>query len=159
VPDPHGPALDTYRTRIEGQPPPTPAHITLVPPTVTPGSRVDGVVAHVSSVASAHSPFSVHLRGTGTFRPVSPVVFVGLVDGSTSCHTLAADLRTGPLRSEQAFPYHPHVTIAHDLPDARLDEAYRALATFEARYPVAALTVYENRRGSWQVVDEFPLGR
>ncbi len=159
MPRPHGPALDAYRTFAEGRPPPTPAHITLVPPTQVHEASLAEIVDHVGEVARHHDPFAVHLRGTGTFRPVSPVVFVGVVDGIGSCETLAADLRSGPLFSKQAFPYHPHVTIAHDLPEVELDEAFLALTTFQARYLVTAVTMYEHRRDAWQVVGEFPLGR
>ena len=37
---------------------------------------------HLAAVAARHAPFVVHLRGTATFRPVSPVVFVQVVEGS-----------------------------------------------------------------------------
>ena len=59
--------------------------------------------------------FAIHLRGTGTFRPVSPVVFVTLAEGISQCEQLADAVRRGPLDMDLEFPYHPHVTIAHHL--------------------------------------------
>ena len=43
----------------------------------------------VGAVASAHQPFTVHLRGTGTFRPITEVVFVTLAIGISDCERLA----------------------------------------------------------------------
>ena len=33
-------------------------------------------------------------------------------------------MRSGPLERELKFPYHPHVTVAHDLPEEALDRAF-----------------------------------
>ena len=77
----------------------------------------------------------MHLRGSGTFRPVSPVVFVPLARGISECERLEAQVRSGPLARETAFPYHPHVTVAHDLDEAALDRAFDALAAYDAPLP------------------------
>ena len=45
----------------------------------------------------------MHLRGIGTFPPVSPVVFVTVAEGVSSCEQLAAPSR-GPLDVDIAFP-------------------------------------------------------
>ncbi len=68
--------------------------------------------------------FPLRLRATATFRPVSPVVFVSLTEGISSCEILAEAIRQGPLAQDLAFPFHPHVTVAHDLADAALDLAF-----------------------------------
>ena len=47
------------------------------------------VEKHLEAVASAQRPFTVHLRGTGTFRPVTEVVFVTLAAGISECELLA----------------------------------------------------------------------
>ena len=70
---------------------------------------------------------------------------------------LAAGLRSGPLWSRATFPYHPHVTIAHDLPDDELDRAFDEQAGFEATFQVAAVTQYELRSPGWQAVRELVL--
>ena len=157
VPPPFGQALDEVRRRLGGRPAETPAHITLVPPTqVEPAARGD-IADHLEAVTSGQAPFTVHLRGTGTFRPASPVVFIVVVVGISSCEMLAAGLRSGPLWSRATFPYHPHVTIAHDLPDDELDRAFDEQAGFEATFQVAAVTQYELRSPGWQAVRELVL--
>jgi 2'-5' RNA ligase len=101
----------------------------------------------------------VRLRGTGTFRPVSPVVIVGVVEGIAGCEKLAAATRSGPLAVDLGFPYHPHVTVAHDLPDERLDRAFTELADYEAGFEVDEfwLYVHDDRHG-WRPTKAFQLG-
>ena len=42
---------------------------------------------------------------------------------------------------ELAFPYHPHVTVAHDVPPEALDKVYEVLADFSAMFEVDAFTL------------------
>lgn len=158
IPEPWATQLQDYRASI-GDTTATriPTHITLVPPTEC--SDTAEVVEHLRSVSSSRSGFEVHLRGTGSFRPVSPVVFVGVVEGISECEQLAAAVRRGPLASELEFPYHPHVTIAHHLDDVTLDRAFTELAGFECRFAVTEfhLYVHDDQIG-WQVDRSFALG-
>ena len=79
--------------------------------------------------------------------------------GISSCERLAADIRSGPLQRELHYPYHPHVTVAHDVPDAALDAVFEGLASFEARFPVDGFTLYEHvGDGHWQPQRRFLLG-
>lgn len=136
-----------------------PPHVTLLGPALVDGRRLDAVDAHLSQVATRHRPFTVHLRGTATFRPVSPVVFVQVVEGIASCEQLAADVRSGPLDLPAQFPYHPHVTIAHAVDDAHLDEAFAAMAGFDAAFPVSTIDGYlQDEAGVWHLRTRYPLG-
>lgn len=116
------------------------------------------MVEHLASAAAMTAPFDLHIRGTGTFRPVSAVVFVGVVAGISSCEVLAGRLRAGPLHTLQRFPYHPHVTIAHDLPDEKLDRAFDEQARFDTAWEVTSFSLYESTQQGWQARREFPLG-
>ncbi|HEY0118858.1 MAG TPA: 2'-5' RNA ligase family protein [Cellulomonas sp.] len=159
VPEPYGSALQTARARV-GDPaaPFIPPHITLLGPTVVEPSQLVEVEEHLTAVAARHRPFIVHLRGTGTFRPVSPVVFVQVVEGWAACAALEADIRTGPLAQDLRFDYHPHVTVAHELPDAALDHAHHALAEYDGRFVVSVVHSYEyGDDGVWRPVRDFPL--
>ena len=138
--------------------PPTPAHITLVPPTQIETDEWPAAVEHMASAAAMTAPFDVHIRGTGTFRPVSAVVFIGVVAGISSCEVLAGRLRAGPLHTRQRFPYHPHVTIAHDLPDGQLDRAFDEQARFDTTWAVSSFSLYESTHQGWQARREFHLG-
>ena len=160
IPEPWASELQDYRTTV-GDVTATmiPTHITLVPP-VEVADELDVVEEHLAETATQISTFDVHLRGTGTFRPVSPVVFVSLVEGISQCEQLAEAVRTGPLDVALDFPYHPHVTVAHHLPDDRLDLAFSELATFECQFTVSDfhLYVHDDERG-WRPSRDFVLAK
>ena len=134
IPEPWATELQDYRTSV-GDTTATmiPTHITLVPPTeIDEADLPEHRDAPRRTWPAGWRGFRIHLRGTGTFRPVSPVVFVTLVEGISQCEQLAAAVRQGPLGVDLQFPYHPHVTIAHHLPDETLDRAFDELATSSA---------------------------
>lgn len=158
IPEPWATQLQDYRTSIGDSMAATiPTHITLVPPTEV-GEDLSAIEDHLAVAAGQVEAFTVHLRGTGTFRPVSPVVFVTLVEGISQCEQLADAVRRGPLGVALDFPYHPHVTVAHHLDDGPLDRAFDDLAGFECQFRVTEfhLYVHDEARG-WQPTREFPL--
>lgn len=161
IPEPWATELEEYRFRI-GDPTASgvPTHITLIPPIDVDDSIVTDIEDHLDRAARQHEAFRVHLRGTGTFRPVSPVVFIGLVEGIAQTELLADSVRGGPLDLELDFPYHPHVTVAHHLGDEELDRAFDDLAGFECSFDVVDfhLYVHEGEQG-WQSSRSFPLKR
>jgi 2'-5' RNA ligase len=137
-----------------------PPHITLLPPTALDEFRLHDVEEHLRQVAAAEEPFDVHLRGSSTFRPVSPVVFVPLVVGISGCERIEGKVRAGPLARELSFPYHPHVTVAHDVGDEMLDRAFAELASYEARFRVWGFTLFEQGPDNvWRPQRDFPFGR
>ena len=160
VPEPFAAVLAGWRDRVgdpEGKR--VPPHVTLLPPTAVESERVGEVERHLAAAAAASDPFDLHLSGTGTFRPVSDVVFVVVVAGASHCARLERLVRCGPLDRETRFPYHPHVTVAHDIDQAALDLAYAGLADFDARFPVSGFTLFERGSDSvWQRRRVFVLG-
>lgn len=159
VPEPWGSLLQQQRESV-GDPMARaiPPHITLMPPTEVPAERMADFVAHLKQVATEHGPFTVHLRGTGTFRPVSRVVFVQVAQGIPMCERLEKRVRSGPIERRLEFPYHPHVTIAHDIDESGLDRAFDELAHFDARFEVDDFHLYEHGAdGVWRPVVGFEL--
>jgi 2'-5' RNA ligase len=133
-------------------------HVTLLPPTEVPAARMPEIENHLAATAAGFPAFEIHLSGTGTFRPVSDVVFVVVAAGIAQCEQLEARVRSGPLARPTRFPYHPHVTVAHDIPAAGLDRAYAGLSGFDARFPVDAFTVFEQDSGGvWATRKDFVL--
>jgi 2'-5' RNA ligase len=159
IPEPWASQLQDYRTDI-GDTTATmiPTHITLVPPTEVDADQLRGIEQHLAEVAASSRGFRVHLRGTGTFRPVSPVVFVSVAEGISGCEQLTKAVRRGPLEVDLAFPYHPHVTIAHHLSDALLDRAFEELADFECRFDVTGFHLYvHDESQGWRPTHRFTL--
>ncbi len=134
-----------------------PAHITLI--TTTPIGDWAETVRHVRHVAARQRPFQVSVRGTGSFRPVSEVVYLQLRSGFDECVQLHQELRSGPLARDLVFDFHPHITVAHDISPAGLDEAARTLAEFEATFPVTGMGLYvHDDSGVWLLKEELKFG-
>jgi 2'-5' RNA ligase len=159
VPEPWATQLQDYRASLGDHTASTiPTHITLLSPIDVEDSLMPAIEKHLEGVSAAARPFPIHLRGTGTFRPVSPVVFVGVVEGISSCEQLAFAVRRGPLAFDAEFPYHPHVTIAHRLPDDVLDRAFNELASFECEFHVDHFRLYTHAdHDGWVPARDFPL--
>lgn len=134
-----------------------PAHITLI--TTTPTQDWAATRDHVREVAQAQKPFTITISGTGSFRPVSPVVFVNVEEGFEECVQLHEKLQRGPLERLLPFPYHPHVTVAHDVAQENLDEAETVLRDYRATFPVVSMGLYEHdTNGIWQLREELDFG-
>jgi 2'-5' RNA ligase len=100
----------------------------------------------------------MHLAGTGTFSPVSDVVFVAVARGIGNCELIANDVRQGPLARTLSFPYHPHVTVAHDVPADMLELAYSGLSDLSAEFHVEHFTEFEQTPGGeWTIAREYRL--
>jgi 2'-5' RNA ligase len=159
VPEPWGSRLDGSRAAI-GDPLAAfiPAHVTLLGPTDVAGSALPDIEDHLARVAEGHREFPVRLRGTGTFRPLTQVVFVTVAVGISELERLAGAVRSGPLARELHYPYHPHVTVAHDIATEALDAVFEELADFAAGFDVDHFTLYvHGADGRWRPVRDFPL--
>lgn len=159
VPEPWGSRLQDFRVANgDAQGAAIPTHITLVPPIEVGADGLEEIGQHLGEVAAGTPPYPVHLRGSGTFRPVSPVVFINLVEGISQTEQLAHACRSGPLALTLHYPYHPHVTVAHHLDDDRLDRAFDEMATFDCAFTVTGfhLYVHDGDQG-WQATQDFVL--
>jgi 2'-5' RNA ligase len=161
IPEPWGGQL-TRRRAAAGDPAAAhiPAHLTLLGPTEIDLAELDPISVRLADIAAAHQPFTLHLRGTGTFRPLTEVVFVAVAAGISECERLAAAVRQLPaIERPLRYPYHPHVTVAQDVAPDELDAAFEDLAGFEAKFPVVGFTLFEHGTdGRWQPHLEYRLG-
>ncbi len=160
IPQPHASALTGWRRRVcDPAADLVSPHVTLLPPTPVEPSDLPDIEKHLAEVAAQAQPFTMHLAGTGTFRPATAVVFVQVARGVGDCESLEAAIRRGPLERELCFPFHPHVTVAHDIDDAALDEAYDGLSGFVARFEVDSFVLFTHTAdGSWRWRTAFVLG-
>ncbi|MEU6401643.1 2'-5' RNA ligase family protein [Streptomyces sp. NPDC046985] len=162
VPEPHGSLLQERRTGFgDAAAHGIPTHVTLLPPTEVDADRLPAVEAHLTDVAAAGRPFTMRLHGTDTFRPLSPVVYLRVVEGAEACARLQQRVRadSGPLARELLFPYHPHVTVAHGIDDAAMDRAFEELAGYAAQWPCTGFALHrQGADGVWRKLREFPFG-
>jgi 2'-5' RNA ligase len=159
VPDPWGTSLQRLRLAFgEERAALIPTHITLLPPTPATEEQVAALHEHLEELSATFPPFRVVLRGTGSFRPVSEVVFIQVAQGVAPCEQLESAVRAGPVDRDLVFPYHPHVTVAHDLPTGVLDRAFTELADFAADFVATHVTLYVHHGDeAWEPVADFHL--
>lgn len=159
VPDPAGAYLQRRRREFGDEAAwRIPAHITLVPPTPVDTDTYAAFVDHCAAVASAWPPFEVLLRGTGTFQPISAVVFIQVAKGIAACERLEQQLRRGPVARDLDFYYHPHVTVAHNVAVESLERAFTELADFRADFVVDTFHLYEQGEDEvWRPAKDFQL--
>ena len=159
VPEPHGSQLQERRAGFgDAAAHGIPTHITLLPPTEVEASLLPAIETHLGEIAAAGRPFPMRLSGTGTFRPLSPVVYVQVAEGAEACAWLQKEVRdaSGPVARELQFPYHPHVTVAHGIEDEAMDRAFEELADYQAQWPCTGFALYEQGAdGVWRKLREF----
>ncbi len=144
IPEPFGAELQNWRERL-GDPNALRIvpHVTLLPPTTVGSGALPEIEEHLRRVAARFRPFEIRLRGSATFLPVSSVVFVPLVRGIAECEQIEAQVRSGPLTRALDYSYHPHVTVAHDLPDEVLYRALHELSGYDAQFEVWGFSLFE----------------
>ncbi|MEU1182185.1 2'-5' RNA ligase family protein [Streptomyces sp. NPDC005820] len=162
VPEPHGSLLQERRTGFgDAAAHGIPTHVTLLPPTEIEASDLPAVDAHLTEVAATGRPFPMRLCGTGTFRPLSPVVYLKVVEGAEVCAWLQQLVRdaSGPLVRELLFPYHPHVTVAHGIDEDAMDRAFEELSGYEADWSCTGFALHEQGAdGVWRELREYTFG-
>ena len=158
VPEPHAGLIREAR-RAWGDPEAdtVPPHITIVAPVSVDPGEMPVLEEHLERAVVGCAPFRMRLRGTGTFRPVSPVVFLAVAEGIPGCEDLERRVRSGPWAVDLRFPYHPHVTVAFGLGEESLDQAFAELADFEAVFTVESIRLYELGGAGWMPRAAYPL--
>lgn len=159
VPDPIGSRVTHLRDRIgDALGMAIPTHITLLPPTRVTAEQSDALEEHLARVASDHDAPTINVNGSDTFRPTSEVVFLAISEGVRACADLNAAVCAGPVRSPSAFPFHPHITLAHDLAPEVLDDVAAEYADVRAGFQVPQISLYSlDDEGRWQVRAHYPF--
>jgi 2'-5' RNA ligase len=160
IPEPFNAELSKWRHELgDPQASAIPPHVTLLPPTPIAEVDLPAVEEHLRAIAEDEQPFDIQLAGSDSFRPVSPVVFVPLIEGAADCATIEGRVRSGPLDREVVFDYHPHVTVCHDVPEDVLDRAEAELAPYKARFFVWGFSLFEQGPDAvWRPQRDFPFG-
>ena len=113
IPDPLATFLDDLRRELVPRCNPR-AHVSVLPPRPL---SVDWRIAssQVRSLMEVWSPFEVELTDIKTF-PATDVIYLELGDGAAELHRLHDVMGSGPLAFREPFAYHPHVTLAQEIP-------------------------------------------
>jgi len=165
VDEPVGEFVAQIRRQVHPDLPHLPAHLTVLPPRILPGS--DGAALETLEEVCAHvEPFEVMLGEVETFIPVTPTVFIRVACARPmlDLHKQLQAMRT--LGGQEEWPYLPHMTIVKMTTEAQAQEAYvlarRRWTDFECCRSVLVKElsfVREQPDKSWVDVADVVLGR
>jgi 2'-5' RNA ligase len=162
IPDPLGRFLDELRQELVPSYNPH-AHVSVLPPRPL---SVDWSVAagQVRSLTGAWAPFEIELTDVGIF-PLTDVIYIQLGAGAAELSRMHTAMNSGPLGFHEPFPYHPHVTLAQEIPAGEVDSVcetaverwrdYRGPRTFRAD---RAAFVQNTLQNCWIDLAEYSLG-
>jgi 2'-5' RNA ligase len=162
IPDPLGRFLDDLRRDLV--PGCTPhAHVSVLPPRpLAVDWQVAGEQARVC--AANWAPFDIVLQRVRIF-PVTNVIYLELGEGETEIFRIHAAMNSQSLEFDEPFAYHPHITLAQEIPPGQvaavnrraqeLWDAYSGPRSFRAE----RTAFVQNTLGNcWIDLAEFSLG-
>jgi 2'-5' RNA ligase len=161
VPAPLSLFLDNLRIRLTPEAKPH-AHVTILPPRPV-YVDLEEVKTSLGPALRDVNPFPIKLGSIKVF-PVSNVIYLSIEEGETRLRELNRALDRGNLRFETAFPYHPHITLAQNIPPPDV-EPLRAMAAEQwdawrgdRRFLVDSLWLVQNVMPDvWLECGLFPL--
>ncbi|MDQ6663664.1 MAG: 2'-5' RNA ligase family protein [Acidobacteriota bacterium] len=131
IPDPLGLFLDNLR--IEMAPGCKPhAHVTILPPRPVLG-KASAAAGELERRLGNFTAFELELGRMELF-PVSEVIFLSIVRGAEILREMHAALNSGGVLFEEPFPYHPHITLAQNLPPEQVQPLHNLAARRWAEY-------------------------
>jgi 2'-5' RNA ligase len=122
IPDPLGRFLDDLRRELVPGCNPH-AHVSVLPPRPL---AVEWQVAsrQVSDCAATRPPFEITLDAIRLF-PVTNVIYIELANGACRMREMHDIMNSGPLAFAEPFEYHPHITLAQEIPADCVGEVER----------------------------------
>jgi hypothetical protein len=125
VPDPLATFLDDLRRELVPHCNPR-AHVSVLPPRPL---AVEWTLAsaQVRSMMEVWSPFEIELTDIRTF-PATDVIYLELGDGAAELHRLHDAMDSRFLAFHEPFAYHPHVTLAQEIPQAQVASLFERAA-------------------------------
>ncbi|MFL6204989.1 MAG: GNAT family N-acetyltransferase [Acidimicrobiales bacterium] len=137
-------------------------HITLVPPVNVAERDLPRAFTLVRTAASTIAPLALRIGPVATFAPVNPVAYLqvgGEPQVLEALERLRAGCLDGPLERESQHEFVPHVTVANELSEGRLEVAARVLADFSAEVTIDHVHVLAELPGRlWRTIADAPLG-
>ena len=162
IPDPLGSFLDHLRRELVPHYNPH-AHVSVLPPRPLAVSW-QTASAEAAALTAGWEPFEVELNDVAIF-PVTDVVYLEVGRGSQELGRMHAAMNTTSLAFQEPFVYHPHITLAQELPldqvsavrelAARRWREYRGRRAFQASRAVLVQNTLSN---CWLDLAVYALG-
>jgi len=162
IPDLLGKFLDDLRRELVPHYNPH-AHISVLPPRPL---AVDWRVAsqQARNLLESWTPFDIELGAIERFL-VTDVVYINVQEGGSELRRLHGAINSETLEFQEPFPYHPHVTLAQEIPHetvAHIQDVsfarwrdFKGPRTFRAD---RAVFVQNTLNGQWIDLAEYSMG-
>lgn len=121
IPGPLGNFLDDLRLDLVPDCRPH-AHVTILPPRKLCG-QPNEAIGEIRHLVEQFSPFTVKLGDIAVF-PESEVIYIEIVSGADSLRAMYLAMNKGICSFSENFPYHPHITLAQNLPHDLVNPLY-----------------------------------
>lgn len=138
------------------------SHVSILPPRPLAGTEADAA-SFMQASSRLHPAFLVELNEVEVF-PVTNVIYIAVGAGLPDLHRMHGALNASSLQYAEPFAYHPHITLAQEIP---ADRHAAALALCQARwreytgprnFPVETLTFVQNTTScGWVDLSEVHL--
>ena len=139
-----------------------PPHITLVPPVNVQERDLPRAFTLVRTAASTTAPLALRIGPVATFAPASPVAYLevgGEPQVLEALERLKAKCLEGPLERTEDHEFVPHVTVANELDEKRLETIATLLSSFSVDTTIDRVHVLAELPGRlWRPVADAPLG-
>ena len=163
IPDPLGRFLDDLRRELAPHSNPH-AHVSVLPPRPLAVDWQAGA-GQARALTEGWAPFEIALAGLQIF-PVTNVIYLEIGAGATDLRRMHAAMNAGALEFEEPFPYHPHITLAQEIPHQEVPaiyelarrrwQEYRGRGVFRAERTVFVRSTLDN---CWIDLAEYRLGQ
>jgi 2'-5' RNA ligase len=162
IPGPLGKFLDDLRRELVPHYNPH-AHVSVLPPRPL---AVEWQTAseQVRSLALTWEPFEVELTFLDVFR-LTDVIYLEVGSGAEQLRRMHEAVNTAALAFQDPFPYHPHITLAQEVPHEHVPDVldlatrrwteFRGSRSFRAE---SAVFVQNTIHNIWLDLADFPLG-
>jgi 2'-5' RNA ligase len=162
VPEPLGRFLDDLRRDLVPHSNPH-AHVSVLPPRPL-AVQWQAAAEQARALAGGWAPFEIELTGLRIF-PVTDVIYLEIGAGAAELRRMHAAMNAGALEFEEPFPYHPHITLAQEIPHQEVPaihelarrrwKEYRGGSVFRAERTVFVQNTLDN---CWIDLAEYSLG-
>src|ERR1035437_4212286 len=163
IPDPLGRFLDDLRRELAPHSNPH-AHVSVLPPRPL-AAEWQAAAGHARAPTAGGAPFEIKLAGLQIF-PVTNVIYIEIAAGVGDLRRMHAAMNAGALEFEEPFPYHPHITLAQEVPHQEVRaiydlaqrrwQEYRGSRMFRAERTVFVRNTLDN---CWIDLAEYRLGQ
>jgi 2'-5' RNA ligase len=140
------------------------SHVTILPPRLVQGAPGD-LSADLARRLQKTAALDIGIGEIEIF-PATNVVYLEVEAGGEALNRMHEQLARDTFGADEPYPFHPHVTLAQEFPEAQLEELVARAAflwkewTKERRFVLERLSFVRGvDLSNWEIVSEHELNR